>query len=69
VEKGRLLHTPLSIALTAFPLSIATMIFRPIDYVLFVMFLTPQFVLISLAAWRGCRIEFAQDEGQYRLDS
>lgn len=40
-------HTPVSIALCVFPLAIATMIFRPIDYGLFVMCLTPQFVLIS----------------------
>jgi uncharacterized membrane protein YccC len=43
-------HTPLGIAFIVFPLSIATMIFRTVDYGLFVMCLTPQFVLISSLA-------------------
>lgn len=45
-------NTPFGVAFIVFPLSIATMLFRPIDYGLFVMFLTPQFVLISSLADR-----------------
>ena len=47
---SRFIHTPLEIAFIVFPLSIATMMFRTVDYGLFVMFLTPQFVLISSLA-------------------
>lgn len=44
---GLVFHTPLSIALVIFPITIATMVLRAVDYGLFVLFLTPQFVLIS----------------------
>jgi uncharacterized membrane protein YccC len=44
---GLVFHTPLSIALVIFPITIATMVLRAVDYGLYVLFLTPQFVLIS----------------------
>ncbi|MBV8056989.1 MAG: FUSC family protein [Deltaproteobacteria bacterium] len=42
-----LFHNPVSVALVIFPLFVATMLFRQVDYGLFVLFLTPQFILIS----------------------
>ena len=50
---GIVFHTPLAIALVTFPITIATMIFRTVDYGLYVLFLTPQFVLISALAEPG----------------
>ena len=50
---GIVFHTPLAIALVVFPIAVATMIFRTIDYGLYVLFLTPQFVLISALAEPG----------------
>jgi uncharacterized membrane protein YccC len=44
---GVVFHTPLAIALVIFPITIATMVLRTVDYGLYVLFLTPQFVLIS----------------------
>ena len=44
---GVVFDTPLSIALVIFPITIATMVLRAVDYGLYVLFLTPQFVLIS----------------------
>ena len=50
---GVVFHTPLAISLAIFPISIAAMTFRAIDYGLYVLFLTPQFVLISALAEPG----------------
>jgi uncharacterized membrane protein YccC len=50
---GLVFHTPWSIVLVVFPISVATMLFRTVDYGLFVLFLTPLFVLISALAEPG----------------
>jgi len=44
---GSLVHAPLAMALLVFPLVAATMAFRSVSYSLFVMFLTPTFVLVA----------------------
>ena len=46
---GLVLHTPLAITAAVFPLAIATMAVRSVNYGLFVFFLTPLFVLAR--AW------------------
>jgi uncharacterized membrane protein YccC len=50
---GLAFHTPQAIALAIFPISIAAMTFRAIDYGVYVLFLTPQFVLINALAEPG----------------
>lgn len=44
---GLWIHTPLGIALAVFPLVYATMALRPVNYSLFVLFLTPTFVFVT----------------------
>jgi|SRR5580658_1864594 uncharacterized membrane protein YccC len=44
---GLVLSGPLAVAAVVFPLSVATMAVRGVNYTLFVLFLTPQFVLIA----------------------
>ncbi|WP_144445661.1 FUSC family protein [Inquilinus limosus] len=43
---GLVLHTPLAITAAVFPLAVATMAVRSVNYGLFVFFLTPLFVLV-----------------------
>jgi uncharacterized membrane protein YccC len=43
---GTAFHSQASLLLLIFPLAVATMAFRPVNYTLFVFFLTPLFVLI-----------------------
>ncbi|WP_225771571.1 FUSC family protein [Inquilinus sp. Marseille-Q2685] len=43
---GLVLHTPLALTAAVFPLAIATMAVRSVNYGLFVFFLTPLFVLV-----------------------
>ncbi len=44
---GGLIHSPLLIAVLIFPLSVITMAIKSVNYTLFVLCLTPQFVLIA----------------------
>lgn len=44
---GWMLPDPIAITVVIFPLAIATMAFRPVNYTLFVFLLTPQFVLVA----------------------
>jgi uncharacterized membrane protein YccC len=44
---GWMLPDPIAITIVIFPLAIATMAFRPVNYTLFVFLLTPQFVLVA----------------------
>ena len=44
---GLVIHTPLGIVAVVFPLAIITLAVRGVNYTLFVLFLTPQFVLIA----------------------
>ncbi len=44
---GLVVHSPLAISLCVFPLVCATMALRPVSYSLFVMFITPAFVLVA----------------------
>jgi uncharacterized membrane protein YccC len=44
---GYAIHSPLGISLAVFPLVVATMALRPVSYSLFVLFLTPTFVLVA----------------------
>ncbi|WP_025598984.1 FUSC family protein [Burkholderia sp. WSM2230] len=44
---GYAIHSPLGISLAVFPLVMATMALRPVSYSLFVLFLTPTFVLVA----------------------
>ncbi|HVJ51557.1 MAG TPA: FUSC family protein [Aliidongia sp.] len=44
---GGLIHNPIAIAVLVFPLSVATIALRSVNYTLFVLCLTPQFVLIA----------------------
>lgn len=44
---GYAIHSPLGISLAVFPLVLATMALRPVSYSLFVLFLTPTFVLVA----------------------
>jgi uncharacterized membrane protein YccC len=55
---GYAIHTPLGISLAVFPLVLATMALRPVSYSLFVLFLTPTFVLVADFATPGAN-EFA----------
>ncbi|SIT48193.1 conserved membrane hypothetical protein [Paraburkholderia ribeironis] len=50
---GYAIDSPLGIALAVFPLVIATMALRPVSYSLFVLFLTPTFVLVADFATPG----------------
>ncbi|MEX3761957.1 FUSC family protein [Paraburkholderia phenoliruptrix] len=55
---GYAIHSPLGISLAVFPLVMATMALRPVSYSLFVLFLTPTFVLVADFATPGAS-EFA----------
>lgn len=55
---GYAIHSPLGISLAVFPLVVATMALRPVSYSLFVLFLTPTFVLVADFASPGAN-EFA----------
>ncbi|HEX7933800.1 MAG TPA: FUSC family protein, partial [Paraburkholderia sp.] len=55
---GYAIHSPLGISLAVFPLVMATMALRPVSYSLFVLFLTPAFVLVADFATPGAN-EFA----------
>ncbi|CAE6867107.1 hypothetical protein R69927_03040 [Paraburkholderia domus] len=55
---GYAIHSPLGISLAVFPLVVATMALRPVSYSLFVLFLTPTFVLVADFATPGAS-EFA----------
>ncbi|KAF1052937.1 MAG: Inner membrane protein YccS [Burkholderia gladioli] len=44
---GLAVHSPIGISLAVFPLVCATMALRPVSYSLFVLFLTPTFVLVA----------------------
>lgn len=55
---GYAIHSPLGISLAVFPLVMATMALRPVSYSLFVLFLTPTFVLVADFATPGAN-EFA----------
>jgi uncharacterized membrane protein YccC len=55
---GYAIHSPLGISLAVFPLVVATMALRPVSYSLFVLFLTPTFVLVADFATPGAN-EFA----------
>jgi uncharacterized membrane protein YccC len=55
---GYAIHSPLAISLVVFPLVVATMALRPVSYSLFVLFLTPTFVLVADFAAPGAN-EFA----------
>ena len=50
---GLLVHSPLAISLFVFPLVCATMALRPVSYALFVLFMTPTFVLVADFASNG----------------
>lgn len=50
---GYAIHSPLGISLAVFPLVVATMALRPVSYSLFVLFLTPTFVLVADLATPG----------------
>ncbi|EEA03508.1 protein of unknown function DUF893 YccS/YhfK [Burkholderia sp. H160] len=50
---GYAIHSPLAISLVVFPLVMATMALRPVSYSLFVLFLTPTFVLVADFATPG----------------
>jgi uncharacterized membrane protein YccC len=50
---GYAIHSPLGISLAVFPLVLATMALRPVSYSLFVLFLTPTFVLVADFATPG----------------
>nr|WP_323119873.1 FUSC family protein [Burkholderia alba] len=52
---GFAIHSPLGISLVVFPLVCATMALRPVSYSLFVLFLTPTFVLVADFATPGAR--------------
>jgi uncharacterized membrane protein YccC len=50
---GLAVHAPIGISLIVFPLICATMALRPVSYSLFVLFLTPAFVLVADFATPG----------------
>jgi uncharacterized membrane protein YccC len=50
---GFAIHSPIGISLIVFPLVCATMALRPVSYSLFVLFLTPTFVLVAGFATPG----------------
>jgi len=50
---GMAVHSPIAISLVVFPLVCATMAFRRVSYSLFVLFITPSFVLVADFAVRG----------------
>ncbi|MGF6768872.1 putative membrane protein YccC [Paraburkholderia sp. GAS199] len=55
---GYAIHSPIGISIAVFPLVVATMALRPVSYSLFVLFLTPTFVLVADFATPGAN-EFA----------
>ncbi len=57
---GLLVHSPIIISLLVFPLVCATMALRPVSYSLFVLFITPTFVLVAdFAAPGGAQAMYA----------
>lgn len=57
---GLAVHSPVAISLVVFPLVCATMALRPVSYSLFVLFVTPAFVLVAdFAAPGGAELGFA----------
>jgi uncharacterized membrane protein YccC len=57
---GLAVHSPIAISLVVFPLVCATMALRPVSYSLFVLFITPTFVLVAdFAAPGGAEIAHA----------
>ena len=50
---GVLIHSPIVASIAVFPLIVATMALRPVSYSLFVLFLTPAFVLVAGFATPG----------------
>ncbi len=50
---GLAIHSPLGVSIAVFPLVVATMAFRSASYSLFVLFLTPTFVLVAGFATPG----------------
>lgn len=50
---GLTIHSPIVISIAVFPLIVATMALRSVSYTLFVMFLTPAFVLVAGFATPG----------------
>jgi len=57
---GLVVHSPIAISLVVFPLVCATMALRPVSYSLFVLFITPTFVLVAdFAAPGGAELAYA----------
>ncbi|OTP72719.1 MULTISPECIES: FUSC family protein [Burkholderiaceae] len=57
---GLAVHSPVAISLVVFPLVCATMALRPVSYSLFVLFITPTFVLVAdFAAPGGAELGYA----------
>jgi uncharacterized membrane protein YccC len=57
---GLVVHSPIAISLVVFPLVCATMALRPVSYSLFVLFITPAFVLVAdFAAPGGAELAYA----------
>lgn len=56
---GRFAHTPLTLALAVFPLVCLTMSLRRVSYGLFVLFLTPTFVLVADFALPSSELRYA----------
>jgi uncharacterized membrane protein YccC len=57
---GLAVHSPIAISLVVFPLVCATMALRPVSYSLFVLFVTPTFVLVAdFASPGGAEIAYA----------
>jgi uncharacterized membrane protein YccC len=57
---GLVIHSPIAISLVVFPLVCATMALRPVSYSLFVLFITPAFVLVAdFAAPGGAELTYA----------
>src|SRR5260370_28284371 len=57
---GLAVHSPIAISLVVFPLVCATMALRPVSYSLFVLFITPAFVLVAdFAAPGGAELTYA----------
>ncbi len=57
---GLVVHSPIAISLVVFPLVCATMALRPVSYSLFVLFITPTFVLVAdFAAPEGAEMAYA----------
>lgn len=57
---GLVVHSPIAISLVVFPLVCATMALRPVSYSLFVLFITPTFVLVAdFASPGGTELAYA----------